>query len=52
MGTRLYFGFVVVPKSVSKNGQGSFGVMFNLLDKFHGVYSRALLNAAYKRLLR
>ncbi|MEH6450534.1 MAG: hypothetical protein V7765_17820 [Oleispira sp.] len=52
MGTRLYFGSVVVPKSVSKNGQGSFGVLFHLLDKFHEVYSRALLNAAYRKLLR
>jgi hypothetical protein len=51
-GTRLYFGSVVVPKDVTKDGQGSFGALFHLLDKFHEVYSRALLSAAYRKLLR
>ncbi len=52
MNTRLYFGSVVVPKSKAENGQASFGVLFNLLSKFHQVYSKALLTAAYKRLLK
>jgi hypothetical protein len=51
VGTRLYFGSVVVPKDVTKDGQGSFGVLFHLLDKFHKIYSRALLRAAYRKLL-
>jgi len=50
MGTRLYFGSVVVPKGTVKNGQASFGMLFHLLGKFHKVYSRALLSAAYKKL--
>jgi len=40
MSTRLYFGSVVVPKDVTENGAGSFGVLFHLLGKFHQVYSR------------
>jgi hypothetical protein len=52
MSTRLYFGSVVVPKDKTKNGKASFGVLFHLLDKFHQVYSKLLLNAAYKKLLR
>ncbi|MBL4799533.1 MAG: hypothetical protein JKY50_19190 [Oleispira sp.] len=52
VNTRLYFGSVVVPKGKTKNGQASFGVLFNLLGKFHHVYSRALLSAAYRSLLR
>lgn len=48
--TRLYFGSVVVPKSVSAAGQTSFGLIFHLLSSFHHLYSRMLLNAAYKKL--
>ncbi|WP_191601532.1 hypothetical protein [Marinomonas algicola] len=50
--TRLYFGSVVVPKGVSKNGQASFGFVFHLLSQFHKTYSRALLNATAKKLLK
>ena len=49
--TRLYFGSVVVPKGKTKNGQASFGGLFHLLGSFHQIYSKALLSAAYKRLL-
>lgn len=52
ISTRLYFGSVVVPKDKAKNGQASFGVLFHLFGKFHQVYSRALLKAAYRKLLR
>lgn len=50
-GTRLYFGSVVVPKGRTESGQASFGGLFHLLGKFHQIYSKALLTAAYKRLL-
>ncbi len=50
-GTRLYFGSVVVPKGTSENGKKSFGNFFHLFDKFHQVYSRALLSAAYRKLM-
>jgi hypothetical protein len=52
IGIRLLFGSVVVPKGVTKNGQGSFGVLFHLFGKFHQIYSQALLSAAYRKLLR
>ena len=49
-GIRLYFGSVVVPKGKTEGGQASFGVLFHLLGKFHQIYSKALLRAAYKKL--
>ena len=52
ISTRLYFGSVVMPKGKVENVQASFGVLFHLFGKFHQVYSRALLNAAYRKLLR
>jgi hypothetical protein len=50
ISTRLYFGSVVVPKGVTESGQGSFGVLFHLFGKFHQLYSKALISAAYRRL--
>jgi hypothetical protein len=50
--TRLYFGSVVVPRAVSENGQGSFGVLFYLLSGIHCLYSRALLKSAFAKLAR
>ena len=50
--TRLYFGSVVIPKTITKNGQVSFGAVFHLLSKFHQIYSRALLKAATQQLLK
>jgi hypothetical protein len=50
--TRLMFGSVVIPKEITENGQGKFGILFHGLSRFHRRYSRALLNAAYKRLLK
>ncbi len=52
MSTRLYFGSVVVPKNITENKQASFGVLFHLFGKFHEIYSRALLNAAFRKLKR
>lgn len=49
--SRLYFGSVVVPNEVSENGQAQFGFLFHALGGFHKLYSRALLHAAYKKLL-
>lgn len=50
--TRLYFGSVVVPKNLSDSGQASFGLLFHVLSKFHQIYSRALLKAATKKLMK
>lgn len=50
--TRLFFGSVVIPKKGSENGDVKFGFLFHLLGKFHQIYSKALLSAAYKKLLR
>ena len=50
--TRLYFGTVVVPKKVSKEGQKSVHFAFHLFGGFHRLYSRALLRSAFKRLNR
>ena len=52
MTTRLYFGSVVIPKYVSENGQVKFGTIFNVISGFHKVYSKLLLHAAYKKLLK
>jgi len=50
--SRLFFGSVVVPSKVSKSGHASFGLLFHLFSRFHLSYSKALLNSAYKNLLR
>ena len=50
--SRLFFGSVVVPSKVSESGHASFGLLFHLFSRFHLSYSKALLNAAYKKLLR
>ncbi len=50
--TRLYFGSAVVAKQKSTNGEAKFGVLFQALGLFHHLYSKALLKAAYSRLLR
>ena len=51
MGTRLYFGSVVVPKDRKNNGQASLGKLFHFFGSFHKIYSKALLSAAYRKLL-
>ncbi|MDH5229949.1 MAG: hypothetical protein OEY38_07820 [Gammaproteobacteria bacterium] len=48
--TRLYFGSIVMPKARSKTATPSFGILFHMFGKFHNLYSRALLKAAYKKL--
>lgn len=50
--TRLYFGSVVIPSGVSKNGKPSFGILFHLLGGFHQIYSRVLLKSAIAHLLK
>jgi len=50
--TRLFFGSVVMPKKVSESGKSAFGLLFHVLGGFHKIYSRALLRAAYKKLLK
>lgn len=51
-GTRLYFGSAVVPIVDKDSGNASLGFGFDLLLRFHKLYSRALLRAAYSRLMR
>ena len=50
--TRLFFGSVVIPKEASENEQATFGFLFHVFGRFHQLYSKALLNAAYNKLLR
>ncbi|MCQ3938418.1 MAG: hypothetical protein DPW18_15420 [Chloroflexi bacterium] len=50
--TRLYFGSVVVPQRVSKDGKSSLGFIFSTLLGFHKIYSVLLLASARSRLMR
>ncbi len=50
IGTRLYFGSVVVPVRSLTTGRTSLGPVFNALLGFHKLYSRVLLSAAEHRL--
>ena len=49
--TRLYFGSAVIAKQDYTSGKARVGIGFQLLGGFHHVYSKALLKAAYVRLL-
>jgi hypothetical protein len=49
--TRLYFGSAVVP-SHSRSGSRSLGFPFDAMLGFHKAYSRVLLRAAGRRLMR
>jgi hypothetical protein len=49
-GTRLFFGSAVVPRVDRATGQASMGAVFHALLGFHRLYSRALLQAAARRL--
>jgi hypothetical protein len=51
-GTRLYFGSVVVPVRDPKTGETGLGPVHGPLFGFHRVYSRLLLGAAARRLVR
>jgi hypothetical protein len=51
-GTRLHFGSAVVPKANAAGQPGGMGWLFHALLGFHAWYSRALLGAAQKRVLR
>lgn len=51
-GTRLYFGSAVVPVIDRKSGQSTLGFSFRALLGFHKLYSRMLLRAASRRLMR
>lgn len=49
-GTRLYFGSAVVPQGRDKSGNPRQSVAFRLLLPIHGLYARALLRAAARKL--
>ena len=49
-GTRLYFGSVVVPHRISKEGKPSLGFFFTALLGFHKIYSVLLLHSAGAKL--
>jgi len=51
-GSRLYFGSAVVPSRRDASGQPRMGWLFGALLGFHRLYSRLLLKAASRRLLR
>ncbi len=51
-GTRLLFGSAIVPNAVAAQRSGFRRVMFRVLLCFHDLYSRALLGAARRRILR
>lgn len=50
--TRMYFGSAVVTKVDRKTGERSLGFAFKALLGFHKLYSRALLRAAWSRLVQ
>jgi hypothetical protein len=51
-GTRLYFGSAVVPVVSDRSGRSGLGFTFRALLGFHKLYSRVLLRAARRRLIR
>lgn len=51
VATRLYFGSAVVPSGADPGSQ-SLGFPFRALLGFHKIYSRVLLRAAARRLVR
>jgi hypothetical protein len=51
-GMRLYFGSAVVPVIRARTGRPGMGWLFRALLGFHTVYSRVLLAAARRRLVR
>ena len=50
--TRLYFGSAVVPVVDRRSGESRLGATYSSLLGFHKLYSRALLRAAARRLVR
>lgn len=50
--TRLYFGSAVVPVIDRRSGESRLGATYSALLGFHKLYSRALLQAAARRLVR
>jgi hypothetical protein len=51
-GTRLHFGSAVVPRIDRRSGEARMGAGFHALLGFHRLYSKLLLGAARRRLLR
>ena len=49
-GTTLWFGSALVPRRRGPGGEPRFSWVFHALIGFHRWYSRALLNAAARRL--
>lgn len=50
--TRLYLGSAVLPAGTDPDGRPRMGAVFHALRGLHAVYSRALLRAAWRRLMR
>ena len=50
--TRLYFGSAVIARRNARTGETSMGTSYRLLLGFHKLYSRILLSAARRRLVR
>lgn len=50
--TRLFFGSAIVPVLDRRTGRSKMGFTFRALLGFHKLYSRILLGAAVRRLLR
>ncbi|MEI7447884.1 MAG: hypothetical protein WCK28_23555, partial [Burkholderiales bacterium] len=50
--TRLYLGSAVLPAGTDASGRPVMGVAFHALKPFHALYSRALLTAARRCLVR
>jgi hypothetical protein len=50
--TRLYFGSAMLPRGLDAAGRPRMGAAFRALLGFHAIYSRALLHAAKRRLMR
>jgi hypothetical protein len=51
-GTRLYFGSAVLARHDARSGRASLGAAFHALSGVHARYSRSLLAAARRRLMR
>lgn len=51
-GTRLYLGSAVLPAGTGADGRPRMGAAFRVLLGFHIAYSKALLAAARRRLMR
>jgi len=51
-GTRLYFGSAVIPATHARTGRKSLGFLFRAMLGFHKLYSRMLLRASCKMIMK